>query len=113
MIRSSRLAALAVLTAVVSMPACSPTKPVFVTNLAVSISGGSNVLDIGQTARVTAVAQYSDSREIDISDLVAWTSSNPSVVSVAQGVVTAVGPGSANVIARHGEQTGQMSFHVR
>lgn len=92
---------------------CSPTKPVFPLELRVAISAGSNTLDIGQTAAATAVMRYSDDREIDISDIAAWSSTNTAVVSVNRGVVTAVGRGSADVQAAYGQQRGVMSFHVR
>ena len=56
-------------------------------------------LDQGGTATLTATVEPADAGD----KTVTWTSSNESVATVADGVVTAVGAGSATITAKAGE----------
>ena len=55
---------------------------------------------VGQRMRLdaTVLTATGDARE----ENVAWTSSNPSAIRIADGLITAVGPGNATVTARAG-----------
>lgn len=56
-------------------------------------------LDQGATATLTATVEPADAGD----KTVTWTSSNEAVATVANGVVTAVGAGSANITAKAGD----------
>lgn len=56
------------------------------------------VLAVDDVLALTATAHYSDNREVRVTDVGTWTSSDPSVLTVdAIGVVTAVSFGSATI----------------
>ena len=61
---------------------------------------------------------YEESRKIDISifpddeSAITWTSSNPAVVSVQSGVVTALANGTAEITATVGSVSGSMNIEV-
>ncbi|HUJ17316.1 MAG TPA: Ig-like domain-containing protein [Nitrospirota bacterium] len=63
------------------------------------------ILPTGTTKQFTATGVYADSSEQhDLTDLVSWSSSNPAVATVSdssgsQGIVTAIGAGSAIITA--------------
>jgi hypothetical protein len=77
----------------------------------IEIAPGTAKLVAGQRLRLTArVFSASADRR---SDRVSWTSSRPSVASVnAAGLVTAVGAGSANIIAKVGSISTQLPVQV-
>jgi hypothetical protein len=78
----------------------SQTSPVQPTVTRLFINGTPPTLDaIGQTARVTAVATYSDGTTGDVSAQATWTSSNPTLFTVSAGLVTAVNYGLARINA--------------
>lgn len=67
----------------------------------ISISGSSSITGIGSTTQLTVAAQPAgaDQPKADMSD-VTWESSNSSVASVANGLVTAKGEGTATITAK-------------
>ncbi len=79
----------------------------------VSVNPRAPSLEVGGTVRLTAAV--SDSRGQPLSSRpVAWQSGNPSVATVsAEGVVRAVGPGSANIVARSGGQSASAAITVK
>ncbi|MYE08245.1 MAG: hypothetical protein F4Y05_01425 [Acidimicrobiaceae bacterium] len=70
--------------------------------------------DMGETRELRVSANYSDgSREAVDSALVEWQSSDPWVVSVSEGLVTAVGGGNATITAAHEGRTVEVPASVR
>ena len=69
---------------------------------------------IGGTAQLSVTAYMSDgsSHKVDNS-LVEWRSSDPWVVTVSQGMVTAVGTGNATIAAIYGEVEAEAPVSVR
>ena len=66
-----------------------------------------------QTAQLTAAATYSDGAMKDVTATATWDSANPSVVTVsAAGLVTATGPGTADVSATFGGASGTAGAQV-
>ena len=73
----------------------------------VTLSESSLVLDVDETAQLTAAIVPEDT-----TDKLVWASSDPSVATVSQdGLVTAVGPGSAVITAAAGEASAACSVH--
>lgn len=66
-----------------------------------------------QTAQLAAAALYSDGAAKDVTASATWESTDPSVVTVtAAGLVTATGPGKADVSATFGGVSGTASAQV-
>jgi Carboxypeptidase regulatory-like domain/Bacterial Ig-like domain (group 2) len=67
---------------------------------AVAVSGAAPA--VGETAQFTATATLSNGTEQDVTPQAVWQSSNAAVVSVsATGLVTAAGPGEADISATY------------
>ena len=83
-----------------------------VTSLAVA--GIEPLTSIGQSVQLSVTANMSDgsTKGLD-SGLVEWSSSDPWVVSVSEGVVTAVGGGNATITAAYEGAKGQTPISVR
>jgi hypothetical protein len=78
----------------------SPTAPsVSVSGLAVDRA--TVALTRNGTARVAATLTYSDQTTRDVTNEATWGSSDPSIVTVVGGVITAVGIGTARVVAQY------------
>lgn len=77
----------------------------------ITLSPGSTTLQVGQRATFTAQLRDSSGAVLGARTL-EWTSSNPSVATVANGVVTGVGAGAATVSARSGTVQGTALFTV-
>ncbi len=76
----------------------------------VNVALGNSALFVGTTTQATATLRDA-SNNVLTGRPIAWTSSNPAVATVSgTGVVTAVGVGSANIIASSGGQSGQASL---
>lgn len=67
-------------------------------------AGGAADLAVGQTRTLTVEARDAEGRPISGQNF-QWTSSDPAVVSVTAGMVTAVGPGNATITATAGGVT--------
>ena len=67
----------------------------------------------GQTARLEAKVADDSGRELPGPKSITWASSDPSIVKVADGQVTAVGAGSATVSASVGSVRGQAEVTVK
>lgn len=61
---------------------------------------------------ITSVTITATRVPANTTDTVAWSTSNPSVVTVSSGIVTAVGVGSATITATCGQQTATCSVSV-
>ena len=71
-----------------------------------------SLTSVGQTVQLTAVVRDSLGRPLP-SEPVTWSSGNDGVATVnSQGLVTAVGPGTAEITARSGNVTGTMTVSV-
>ena len=92
--------------------ACSETKPSdvrVVTN--VLVTGVAPV--VGASMQYTATAVWSDGVQENVTTAATWQSSNQSILTVtAAGMVTGVGPGSANVTATYQSKTGSVALNV-
>ncbi|MFC5404728.1 S-layer homology domain-containing protein [Cohnella soli] len=77
------------------------TGPSIITDLRLNLS--KYFIYVGETSQGIATAEMSDSSEQRITDAGVWTSSNPLVATVDRvGVITATGPGSANISVSYG-----------
>ena len=65
----------------------------------VTISGNVPLTEIGATAQLTAMAQYSDGAAQDVTQQATWVTTDARVVTVARGFVTVVGFGQATISA--------------
>jgi hypothetical protein len=76
----------------------------------ISIAPSVSKLLVGQRMRLDArvLTATGDARE----ENVAWTSSNPGAVRVADGLITAVGPGNATITARAGAAQATLAVQV-
>lgn len=75
--------------------------------LSIEVSPPTATLTPPATVALTAVGQFSDGSSQELTDVVTWTSSAPGVaqvsnVSPSQGLVTAIGGGTATVTAAYG-----------
>ncbi|MGA7693673.1 MAG: chitobiase/beta-hexosaminidase C-terminal domain-containing protein [Candidatus Sulfotelmatobacter sp.] len=79
----------------------SNSAPITVTPTLTSIAitpASATVLYAG-TVQLTATGHYNDGSTQNLTSTASWTSSNPSAATVASGLVTGVGSGSANITA--------------
>lgn len=67
-------------------------------------------LNVGQTDSLTVVYDPADTTD---DKTVTWTTSKESVVTVSNGTVTAVGPGTATVTAKVGDKTATCEYTVK
>jgi uncharacterized protein YjdB len=84
---------------------------------AVSIDPVALTLPAGSTRKFTATGHYSDGTSSDVTALVQWSSSAPTVATVSnasghQGEVTSLAAGSADIVARVGNAQGQARLTV-
>ena len=86
----------------VCVPDCQP-----LTLTAITV-GGTSQLVAGRQGHVAATAQLSDGSQIDVTYLVSWTSSDPSVATVdAWGTVSALAVGTTALTATLGTVAGE------
>jgi len=79
------------------------------TNIVVAPPNGS--IETGWTQQFTAIAVYSNGDGADVTTSAAWSSSDPTIVTVdSSGLATAVGFGSVTVSGAYGGFTGQASL---
>ena len=77
---------------------------------AVVVTGASHALKVGATATLTASVR--DAHGIVLDRTVSWSSNNAQVATVSGGVVTGVGPGTADISALSEGKTGTWSIEV-
>jgi hypothetical protein len=70
-------------------------------------------LNPGNNKQVTVTASFSDNTKEDVTKAAAWYSSNPNVVAISNGKITASKKGTCVVIATYGKMIGQISVVVR
>jgi Big-like domain-containing protein len=88
----------------------APSAPTSPTVTAIAVTGAS-VLDVGQSAQLTATATLSDGSNQNVTPAASWTSSNAKVVTVsAAGVATAATGGDVDVRVTY--QTVVGIFHI-
>ena len=103
---------LAIVTAIFlfsSLGSCSKDEDLEISVASVSISQTSLSLEIGATASLTATVSPSDATNKTVS----WTSSNSTVATVSNGVVTAVSEGSATITAMAGGKSASCLVTVK
>lgn len=105
---SATVLAVAIVFILTSLVSCGPTEPPVIQVTSVSVNPVSAILDIGETAILTAIVSPSDATD----KTVTWTSSNPSVVTVSNGTITTVGEGSATITATAGGKSGTCQVTV-
>lgn len=65
------------------------------------------------TTKLTATATFSDGKTLDITPNVTWSSSDPTIATVAaDGTVTAVAEGDSTIKAAYEGQDGSLAFHT-
>ena len=81
----------------------SPTSP-DPSVVSVSITGAATLTDAAETSQLTATATLADGATLDVTSSATWVSSNSEVATVsADGLVTAVGAGTATISASYHE----------
>jgi hypothetical protein len=75
-----------------------PATPVLSTT---TISGNTELTAVGQTTQLSLTAGYNDGTSRDRTGESGWITRNPTVATVARGLVTAVGLGSATIEASY------------
>lgn len=93
----------------VTVPSIDISIPV----IGITISGADSITGIGNTAQLTVSAQPENAAQpkSDMSD-VTWSSNKESVATVANGLVTAVGAGSATITAEFDGKTATKEITV-
>ena len=76
-----------------------PPPPPTVTLSSLTVSAPSTSIGVGQTLNFSATAVRSDGTTQTVTTQSSWVSTNTGVATVAGGVVTAVGPGEADIRA--------------
>lgn len=77
----------------------------------VEVTAPQTGLDVGQTVQLTATVRDEDGADL-AGRTVSWSSSDPAVASVAEGLVTGRAPGGATITARVGGKQGQVQLTV-
>jgi uncharacterized protein YjdB len=89
----------------------SVAPPLVLTSIAVNNPGGA--LPVGRTVQLEATGRYPNGGTANLTPLVAWTSANPLIASVAEGgVALGVSPGVAEIRATHQGVTGTVGIVV-
>lgn len=79
----------------------------------IQVTGPSSVLTAGQKQQMTAMGTYSNGTTKDLTGAATWSSSSPSVATVAAGgMVTAVAGGSLSISAKMGNVSGAANLTV-
>jgi trimeric autotransporter adhesin len=76
-----------------------------VSNLGLFVPGGVTTLSVGGTVQLTAQAAYTVGPPANVNASANWVSTNPAIVTVSSGLVTAVSPGQASVYATINDPT--------
>ncbi|MGH9350290.1 MAG: Ig-like domain-containing protein [Vicinamibacterales bacterium] len=88
------------------MPSPSP----MVTGL--TIAGVTMPVRVGQSVQLTATATLAGGTTRPVTDVATWQSSDPRVVTVARGLVTAVAVGTTTIAATYQGATGSTTVFV-
>ena len=91
------------------MAACGPKEDPVVAVSGVSLNQTSVTLSVGGSVSLTATVSPSDATD----KTVTWASSNPSSVTVENGLVKAVSPGTASVTATAGGKSAKCDVTVQ
>ncbi|HWR17426.1 MAG TPA: Ig-like domain-containing protein [Terriglobales bacterium] len=91
-----RLGCIAVLMGLVVMWGCGGDGPSTPTLQSISIQSPSTSVVLGRTLQLTALGNYNNQTSSPLSG-VTWTSSNPAVATIANGLVTSVGQGTTTL----------------
>lgn len=86
--------------------------PSVATPVSLSVTGLRTLLYVPDMEQLAATLKMSDGTSKNITDLAAWSSSNSSVLTVQNGLVSTVAIGSAAVSAAYGGLTGNFSLRV-
>jgi hypothetical protein len=80
----------------------------------IDIPPGVATMYSGDKRKFTAIANYSDGTEFDVTQVAAWASSNPAIATVgAGGIVNAISPGTVNITATISGVTGTLVLTVK
>ncbi len=75
--------------------------------VSVTISPSSSSIAPGTTTQLSAVANYDNNAHLNVTTLVAWSSTDPAVATVnSKGLVTAAAAGSTTIIATYQDMSG-------
>lgn len=90
-----------------------PSNVISIPVTGITINGADSITGIGNTAKLTVVAQPANANQpnADMSN-VAWSTSNDKVATVKNGLVTAVGEGTATITATYEGQTATKEIKV-
>lgn len=83
-----------------------------VTLSSISLSADSLALLEGGSAQLSVSGAYSDGSQKDLTSAASWSSSNSSVLTVSNGLVNAVAPGSATITVSNGGKTDTLTVTV-
>jgi Big-like domain-containing protein len=82
------------------------------TLIALTISGDPAPLSVGDVRMFRAIATWSDATTSDVTATAAWSTNSPQVISVQTGIVKAVSPGDAFLIAQSNGATARLPLRV-
>ena len=89
-----------------------PASPVASMVIRIALSEANITLAPGASTALSATARFFNQSSGDISDTATWTSSTPTVATVAKGVITAVGDGTAKITVSQDGATAQTLVFV-
>lgn len=84
----------------VSFTTISTTPPI-ATVIGMSLNKHTGTIQVGDTLAVVATATMSDTTTQDVTSLITWTADDPSKVTIHNGVITALQPGTVKVQATY------------
>jgi len=82
------------------------------TLVSVAVTPTLSTAAVGTKVILQATGLYSDNSTRDLTATATWTSDNPSLASVVAGVVSAVAPGTANIMAAQDGLTGSAKITI-
>jgi len=110
--KRARLAVVSVLIAVACGDEAVPTRPT-ASPTSLEIQGPPPAVGPGQTARVKAVARFTDGSERDVTAEARWSSSQPQIATVDAGVITGHAIGRTGIRATYIAQDAFLTLIVK
>ena len=91
----------------------APPPPTTIVANNLTVPGPAPAVGPGETARVPAIARFSDGSERDVADEATWTSSLPQIATVERGVITGRALGRTTIRAQFGGLSSSLRIVVQ